>query len=338
MNDEKIAVIGPAFFGYCEAIVNEYNSRGVKAFFINELPDESLLRKIIYRLRLKEIVKKNHIAYLEKILRKLKDENATQILIISPDSCDSSFCEKLIFLGYKVKVYMWDSIKNKHLGREYIQKFKGVASFDMEDCSRHTMTYIPLFAEPDFFYDSKEIPRLVDIAFVGTLHSNRIKLIKSIKEFCESHGLVFEFIGYYYSLLLFLFKFLASGVYFFIFKKVTFRKLLKSDIGALYQQSKFVLDIHHHEQAGLTSRSFEALMSGAYLITTNKNALSLPLGLSDRCLYVPRNSIRKSIEELNLNFQTFQPSTLTAQQISFLSTSRFVDQITSLPPLEISND
>ena len=338
MNDEKISVIGPSFFGYCEAIVNEYNSRGIKAFFINEFPDESLFRKIIYRLGLKEIIKKDHIAHLNMILRKLKDENATQIIIVSPNSCDSNFCEKLIFLGYKVKVYMWDSIKNKQLGREYIQKFKGVASFDMEDCSRYAMTYIPLFAEPDFFYGAKESQRLVDIAFVGTLHSNRIELIKSIKEFCDSHGLVFEFIGYYYSLLLFLFKFLASGAYFFILKKVTFRKLLKSDIGALYRQSKFVLDIHHHGQAGLTSRSFETLMSGAFLITTNINALSLPLGLSDRCLYVPRNSIHKSIEELHLNFQTFQPSTLTAKQVAFLSISRFVDQITSLPLLEISND
>ena len=338
MNGEKIAVIGPSFFGYCDAIVCEYKAKGVDAFYINEFPSDSLFRKVLYRLGLTVFMEKDHIAHLKVILKKLKDENTTQILIVSPNSCDSDFCEKLILIGYKVKVYMWDSIKNKPLGNGYIKKFKGVASFDMEDCAHYAIAYIPLFAEPEFFYSVKENQRLVDIAFVGTLHSNRIELIKSIKEFCGRRGLVFEFIGYYYSRLLFLFKFLASGAHFFIFKKVTFNKFMKSDIGALYRQSKFVLDIHHHGQAGLTSRSYETLMSGSFLITTNIHALSLPLGLADRCLYVSADAIHESIEALDIDFLTFQPSTLTASQVEFLSTSRFVDQITALPILEILND
>jgi hypothetical protein len=334
MNNIKFAVIGPSFFGYCEAIASEFERKGTPAIYINELPSENLLRKIFYRLGLSRIIKKEQENHLKKIIEKLKRKNISEVLIISPELCNSIFCEKLLALGFKVKVYIWDSLKNRPLAKDYIKKFSGVASFDMIDCTKKDLIYIPLFAEPDFFKRNESSNKTVDISFVGTLHSNRMKLINNINNFCITNKLVFDFIGYYYSGILFLLKFIFSGLHFSIFKKVTFKKMKKIDIGKLYNKSNFVLDIHHKDQNGLTSRSFEALMSGACLITTNKNYISLPYNLSKRCLYISADSIVESLYDLKIDFKNFNLSNLSDEQEHFLSISRFVDQINELKDIK----
>jgi hypothetical protein len=89
--------------------------------------------------------------------------------------------------------------------------------------------------------------------------------------------------------------------------------------------SKYVLDIQHEGQKGLTARTFEALRSGAHLITTNDFAKNLPYGLSRRV------RIFTCLADLEaINFSEPTDALLTPEQDYYLSLQRFVDDIMKL--------
>ena len=88
-------------------------------------------------------------------------------------------------------------------------------------------------------------------------------------------------------------------------------------------RSKFVFDIQHKGQSGLTARTFEAIRSGAYLITFNKNAFSLPKYCHDRIFLI------NDVADIDkIDFSAYDKlEGLTDEQDYYLSISRFVDNL-----------
>src|SRR5262249_28344680 len=101
----------------------------------------------------------------------------------------------------------------------------------------------------------------------------------------------------------------------------------KEQIRDLFGRSKFVFDLSHPGQAGLTARTFEALRSGTRLITFNKAARSmLPGSLVDRVVVIDK------VSDLGaLDFSGPGPSAILSEADDYhLSLDRFVDQILDL--------
>ena len=122
-------------------------------------------------------------------------------------------------------------------------------------------------------------------------------------------------------------------VNFYFFNKISINTFSKESVAASMFNSKFVLDLPHKRQSGLTMRTFEALRSGAYLITLNSNTNMLPKDIQNRIINL------KKIDELELiDFSDKERSyRIDDKQDYYLSVSRFADNIIDMIGYNLKN-
>lgn len=324
----RVALVGPSF-SYLDAISIELNRRGVFSVHLDERHSNRIIAKIKYRIGFYNTFKGAKKRHLKALYNQIIDKNISDVLLVDVEVCDRDFVEKLIKANINVGIYMWDSAKNKPNFLKYIDLLTAKSSFDPLDCETFGLRYIPLFAEFGNVNKCDIQIKKSDIYFCGTLHSNRPKIINQVLKFSKINKLNFISHNYYHSRLLFLIKSLVSPSYLSIFKTVTSKSIPKSEIYNSMATSKYVLDIQHEGQKGLTARTFEALRAGAHLITTNDFAKNLPLGLSRR---VKVFSCLADLE--SINFSELAGEGLTPDQDYYLSIQRFADDVISLMNLK----
>ncbi|CAC9533661.1 hypothetical protein [uncultured Gammaproteobacteria bacterium] len=317
----KVLIIGPAFFEYIKAIAAEMSNRKIYTFVFNELHSETILSKIIYRLKLDFLFSLKVKKYREKIYQYIDEHKITDVLFVSPDIIDKEY---LVAIKQKAKIhlYMWDGFANKKNSLAVLNLFDTKASFDRFDCQTHGLNYIPLFAE-DMYQDSNT-EKQYDLSFCGTVHSNRPIWIGKLQRFAQDNNLRIGLFLYYYSPVLLFIRLLMNRCCFDLFNKVSYLSYKKEEIADLFKSSRVVIDITHPNQKGLTSRTFEVLRSGSKLITNNENCKMLGSE------YASRIFIMKDIDSQHkslLEFIELDIPPLNAEQDYFLSIERFVDQI-----------
>lgn len=318
----NIALIGPNFFSYIQSISHELTRHGFISLFFDERHSNSITAKILYRVGYYNIFENKKRIHLDNILYKLLEHNVTHVLLVDVEVCDRDFIIKLKKLNIFVALYMWDSAKNKPNYIKFLDLLDAKASFDPGDCIKYSLKYIPLFSEYGILSDSQNVNRIIDIYFCGTLHSSRSKIIYDISKYACIRGIKYISYNYYHSKILFFLKsiFNLSGLY--LLPTIKDHPISKNDIYANMLNSKFVLDMQHSAQKGLTARTFEALRSGAYLLTTNPYANLLPLNLNQRIVVFQKCTDLDIVDFENYNFVP-----LTEEQDHYLSIGRFADDI-----------
>ena len=321
---QRIVLIGPKFFGYSSAIVKYLNDRdGIDAIFIDERRDNSFFIKSIYRVNVfKRLFKLIITKRRKEIYREIEAFNPTDIIFISPEYFDCADLEFVERMKCRSILYMWDSFANKPSARPYVDKFDRCISFDFEDAKEHSMEILNLFAEREFFTSANvDFNKKFDVCFVGTLHSNRIKYLLQLQQICEKMQIRTKVHAYY-------------GNYFYFFKaKIaefyfrcrigTWDSLTKKETAQIFKASSIVLDITHPNQRGLTSRTFEALASGATVLTNNKYALQYLDEYSNRIRIFAEDSFEADLIETLENFEG--PS--TEDKSAYLSLNRFCKEL-----------
>lgn len=326
----RIALIGPDFFSYIQAIRDEFIIRNYPCRYFDERHSNSISVKIAYRLKLASILKNRRNQHLAKILEQIIADETTDVFLIDTEVITPEFVKTLRSKGIRVHIYMWDSARNKNSFLQLLPLLNSRSSFDPEDCKKYDMTYIPLFAE-NFFSSafSSERGRNHEIVFLGTLHSHRAKHLSMLEQDVEQYGFTVRKLLYYHSRFLYVVKCLLQP---FALKYLRFLRtqgFSKSEIAAAYFKSRGVLDIHHPGQSGLTSRTFESLRSGAWLITLNQTVLSLPDELKSRVLLLSDLSqLRNRIAEVDHELPP-----LSKEMDYFLSLERFVDDLLAIGDL-----
>ena len=327
----KIALVGPRFFLYIEAIRRNLEVRGFESEFFDERHSNSILVRILYRIGYYAIVTARKNRHLDDLAKQIRQENFETVVLIGVEVCDSRFVRRLIDGGVRVYLYMWDSAKNKPRYLSYLSLLHGGSSFDPDDCSAYGLTYIPLFAENDFSRKQKGLSestdRPIDVAFCGTLHSNRARRIAELLTFAKHRNLQVSLLLYFHSRWLLLVKSFVRFSNAQFARSISTKGFSKRQIFELFSRSKFVFDLPHPGQVGLTARTFEALRSGTRLITFNEMARSkLPPSLQARVFVI------ESVDDLrNLDFSGPCPSSvLSMDEDYYLSLDRFIDQILTL--------
>ena len=155
---------------------------------------------------------------------------------------------------------MWDSARNKPRYLRYLHLLHGKSSFDPQDCSQYGLQYIPLFAESVFRAESRSpqaaVDRPVHISFCGTLHSNRAQRLGELVDFAAPRGLNVSLLLYFHSRWLLAVKCLLQSSDVRFFRITSSKGFSKQQIFELFVASKYVLDLPHPGQAGLTARTF----------------------------------------------------------------------------------
>lgn len=328
----RIALVGPNFFSYIEAIRKKMLDFGVYAEFFDERYTNTPIGKALYRLGIYKLFNWRRQQHLDNIAARIIKGEFTDVLLIDVEVVDRSFVKHLVDAGLRLHVYMWDSARNKPGYVQFLDLLNGKASFDPDDCSQLDLKYIPLFAEDVYSLDisknnTNSLGITCDFSFCGTLHSNRAKIISDLEKFCQRKNLELSLLLYFHAKWMFLLKcFLVPSNFNFLIK-VSSNSFSKERIAELFQKSRFVLDLHHPDQSGLTARTFEVLRSGARLVTFNTQVHSLlPTGLANRIIVI------ENISDLDqINFKGVPPlKSLTSEEDYYLSINRFVEDITKL--------
>jgi len=326
MQDLKVAVLGPEFFGYSSAIVSGLNKRNITSIFFDERQSNSLFYKIIYRFSPKFVsnfIKEKHF---NNIYENISKGGFTHVWVLNPENVDSKFLKRIKELRVHILVYMWDNSANKKNFPELIKFADSFATFDPKDAKKYNIKLVHLFAD-DSFCDKKTNKRTNKIVFLATLHSDRSKKLFLLEELLSNSNAGLVKLLYYHSRFFYLLKcILGQSKIKYLFDLQT-RGFSKSFIANQYNQCKFVFDSAHNKQSGLTARTFEALRSGAILITHNQSVALLPKQIQEKIILLDeRIDLISQLEKCNsLPFSN--------DMDYYLSLDRFLDDLLNLSKL-----
>jgi len=320
----KIAVVGPNFFSYMHAIRDEFRSLGFESEYFDERHSNSIPAKISYRLNISLLIKRKRQEHLKKLLKNVVNGGFTDLLLIDVEVVDKAFIQSLKAHGIRVHIYMWDSAKNKSGFTNYLSEVSGKGTFDLNDSKQFAMKYIPLFATDNYSQNKNPtLTRDIDISFCGTLHSDRAYHLHRLKKAAEKEGLNLVLMNFFHSKILLAIKCFRNFSNAYFLKTVSTDGFSKERVAESMFRSKFVFDMQHAGQGGLTARTFEALRSGTCLITFNENIYSLPETFHNRIFL-----IKDANDIESLTFSDYENvGLLSESQDHYLSLSRFVDEL-----------
>lgn len=187
-SSKVVGLLCPSYFGYHTLIEKGLISKFTKTVFFDERPSNNVVVKALLRLGLRPLLFPLLFLYYSFIYIKFIKEGVTHLLIINPESVPRLFIKLLKNKDVNIILYMWDSFENKKYARSLVNIVDGCYSFDLLDCSKYNkVNYLPLFYSNSTLPTTKTLT--YDLSFVGTLHSDRYQLIKSIEKQVNDLGL-----------------------------------------------------------------------------------------------------------------------------------------------------
>ena len=272
--EKNVLLICPKFFNYHVEIRNALEKLGAKVDYFDERPSNTTIVKALLRVN-KKFVYHRIKSYYDDILGRICDKKYDYILIIKPEAIPQKVIEKLRVMNpnAKIVIEIWDSIANNKEAEEKIRLADKAFSFDPRDCEKYNMNFRPLFYIEKYNEISMKHEKFkFDLLFVGTVHSDRYKILKNVEKKLSDEG----YRVYYY-------MYIPSKALYFI-RKILFKEFSKSrtyefkftpisqdDVASLVSKSKVIMDIQHPKQVGLTMRTIEMLGANRKIITTNTN-------------------------------------------------------------------
>ena len=198
LQNKKILFLSPAFFNYEYIIKKKMECMGATVSFY----DERVVKTAWERALLKKtpfLFNKRSEKYFEKIIIENRDKIFDYVLIIRCDLVSEKTLQKLkkTFPKAKFCLYLWDSLSNIPGIEKKIKYFDRATSFDKRDClSNAKLVFRPLFFSDEFSNMCKKQRYKYDVAFCGTVHSDRYKVLNKIEEDCKKKNL--RYLGFYY--------------------------------------------------------------------------------------------------------------------------------------------
>lgn len=290
----NILLICPKFFGYEKYIKEQLLKKGYNVFVIYENIHE-------YNFFFKILTKYIHFTgekvlytYYKKELRKMP--NSFDCLFVIRGSSINKDILKLLEQKKIIRkvMYQWDSIKNNPNILECKSFFDKISTFDPCDANQFGWTYRPLFYIKDLILKSKE--KDIDLLFLGSLHSERMKILQTLKQASVNYKL--------YAKLFIPFQSYLKNK---ILRKnwvneecLTTEAVTLEESYNLYSRSKVVIDYAHPQQAGLTMRTIEALGNGCIIFTNNEKIKNESFYNPDYVyVYKSENELKDIIKTVN---------------------------------------
>lgn len=307
LNGKTVLLLAPYFFGYEIEIKKELENLGAKVIYFDERPKNDFFTKVFIRLNLKSFISKRINNYYKNILESIKKENLNYLFLIAPETIDLKTIEAIKQNNQNIKIftYFWDSIKNKKIALNYLDISDKFFSFDSNDVKTNKkIEFLPLFYIKDYenISNTKQ-DILYDICFIGTVHSDRYKIIKQIEKQINSNGLKTYFYFYSPSKILFFFQKLFKKDFKDIqWNDVSFNSLNKSDVIDVIEKSKCIIDIQHPLQTGLTMRTIEMLGANKKILTTNSDIVNYDFYNSSNIFIFNRDKVKIDTEFFNKEF------------------------------------
>ena len=278
LSGKKILFLAPSFFNYELDIMNEMEKMGAEVHFY----DERSIKKSIFKSLLRfcpSIFNVYSRCYFRKIIDKERIVKFDYIFVIKsemiPESILASF--KQIWPTAKICLYLYDSIQHIPNIESKIPYYDKVSTFDRKDVSMNPKLYFrPLFYSDTFKKKSStNVDILYDLAFCGTIHTDRLAVLKDLEVIANSNS--WKFYKFYYlqaEFVFYFYKLFRKEFYGVPKSEFSFVKKSAKELAYVQDRSKVIIDIETPNQAGLTMRTIEMIGLQKKMITTNAEVLN----------------------------------------------------------------
>ena len=326
----RLALIGPAFFGYLDRLGARFAERGIPTTVFDERPSNRLVAKLALRLAPAPARARAARHHHRRIVEAILDAGIDHVLLVAAEAFPPSLVVLLRARGVRVCLYSWDSLANKPHVRALARYVDAMASFDAADCARHGLVHVPLYGPGvDTDPDAGAGPgREVDFLFCATMHSGRPRWLNRLRATARAEGWSLDVMAFYHSRSLWLMRNALAPDTWSQLGQIRTRMFAAEEIRTAIARSRVVVDIPHPRQSGLTMRVFEALCGGATVLTSNPAVpAQLPHGLDRRVLVLGGRADTAAQMRRAL---AIEGAPLPAEARHWLSVDRFVDQILAL--------
>lgn len=323
LKDKRILFISPRFFDYEEAIISAIEKNGAVVDFFDERPSNSNWTKGLIRVN-SNFLKTKITKYYQNVLKQITG-TYDYFLLIKGESIPFFFLKELKKRQPKMEriFYMYDSVVEYPRAKELMRFFDKNISFEYQDAKKYNMHFRPLFYTEEYIVKTNKQDKLYDLCFVGSAHTDRLIVGESLREEAENLGLRTYF--YYYTpnlLSFFLKRIFDKNMRSFALSKLSFTKLSQSDLLNLYTKSRVVVDINKPFQNGLGFRTYESLLSGAKIISTNKDYRNYSFYDENRIEIIDRLKPKVNLELLNSEVEA-----LSAIELKYLHIDQWLKDV-----------
>lgn len=292
LSGKRVLFIAPMFFGYEKLIKDELEAKGARVDYFNDRPDNTFLTKALVRIDRRLLAGKTN-RYYDDIISSTCNESYDYILIVRGEAISLQMLRKLRQAQpqARLSLYLWDSMYYNPNVRNILNEFDQVFSFDRADVEQNPqIKFLPLFYGREFERSAVwEGTPVYDACFIGTIHTDRYKVLEKILDDLQSRGRSVFVFCYYPSKVLYLLRALINpGFRRFGRKYVSFVGMKLPEVVDRIAESRAVIDVNRPDQLGLTMRSIEAIGAQRKLITTNSDIVNYDIFKPDSILIVDR--------------------------------------------------
>jgi hypothetical protein len=273
LSGKRVLFIAPMFFGYEQLIVGELKAQGAQVDYFNDRPKNDFITKSLVRID-RRLIASAVNTYYDGIIQSTSANRYDHILIVRGEAISLERIRRLKQAqpAARLSLYLWDSMHYNPNARDILGEFDDVFSFDRVDAdSNPKIEFLPLFYGREFERSAewRGTPSY-DVCFIGTLHTDRYKVLEKVIDLLEARGRKVFVYGYYPSKTLFRLRSIFDpGFRKFAAKHVRFTGMKLPEVVDRIAESRAVIDINRPKQLGLTMRTIEAVGAQRRLITTN---------------------------------------------------------------------
>lgn len=294
LKGKKILFLLTYTFGYETHIKNAMEAMGAEVDSFNERPDDGFMTKALLRINRKLIAKKVN-DYHREIIEETREKEYDYVFFEKCQSFSRKSITRLKELHPQAKfiLYLWDSFVCNKNPLSVLDLFDKVMTFDRKDSIDYSIPLLPLFYVDTYSKIGSHENYKYKSMFIGTLHTDRYKMVSSINSFIESKG--YTCFSYFFlpsKILYWKMRLQDSAIKNMQKNEVKYVSLKIDQILKLYEESEIVIDIQDPAQTGLTMRTFETLGAKRKMITTNKDIVNYDFYNSNNILVVDRNDIK----------------------------------------------
>jgi hypothetical protein len=293
LHNKKVFLLAP-IGQYSEVIKQALRARGAVVDCYEERPALNVLAKTLIRYS-PLLIQSYTQAYYDGIINATRSNNYDYALLIRAEAVTRKFISdfKACHRNASILFYQWDSMVLTRGPIDKLDLFDRTFSFDKRDCAKYSMTFLPLFYMDDYRdIDRSAAGTKYDFMFLGTIHSDRYKLIMQIERFANAHSMS----SYFY-------MFIPSFAVFYKLKYIDrklpgatradfkYVPLSKHEAVRAVANARMIIDSEHPAQIGLTMRVIETLGARRKLITTNPDVVNYDFYHPNNILVVSRESV-----------------------------------------------
>jgi len=285
----RVLLVAPLTFHYHVSICDALREIGFDPTWWNDKAGTSTVYKLALRLlpRCTRFITEKH--FINQIDR-MPADSVDHVLLIKAEGLNARVVRHLRqrHPSATLGLHLWDAMENVKGIRGLVPLADAVSTFDPVDARENGWHYRPLFARNVALSGAEQAPKVFDWCFIGTIHSDRHRVISRLRRVSGGVARSFVFAYFQSPIVLRVRKLFDWTLWSAPSDTLSTKPMAAADVARIIARSRAVLDVEHPRQRGLTMRTIETLLAGNKLLTTNHHLLDCDLYDASRAQIIER--------------------------------------------------